>query len=262
MKRKILKIQLIMIGLIGLVILALLSGVTINISPRVSRQVNLPNLVPDAKALSCSFEQASCSWDPVVGATNYNVVITEVDSGSVIKNEQVASTNTKITFPVIQGKTYKCDVSATNSCGALSPTASQSLLCQVEGFATPAPTPTPPPQGAPPTPAPTPVPTPVPTPAPTPKPLACGFAPCDNTTAPCQAGLVCITANNGTKVCANPAYQSACQLSPNGTSCCTAPAVKPPPKQLPPAGTQELTFAIGIFSITLVILGLLGLLLL
>ncbi len=218
---------------------------------------------------SCSFQQASCTWSQVVGATNYNVVITEVDSGSVIKNEQLPVTTTTEVFPIISGKTYKCDVTAANSCGSLSPTASQSLLCQIEGFASPSPSATLPPQGAPsPTPTPTPAPLatvapiPVPTVAPAPVALACGYAPCDTVTAPCQAGLVCVTGNNGSKICANPNYQAACQATPDGPTCCTAPPAKPQPTQLPHAGTEELTFTVGIFSVTLVTLGALGMLLL
>lgn len=124
-------------------------------------KVNFPNCEGDV----CNFEQASCTFDAVSGAVTYSLKVTEVDSGSVIKSETLSSA-TKIIFPVTNGKTYKCDVAAVNSCGQTGATGTDSKLCVIEGqLPTPSPTPTP---------TLTPVPTATPTLTPTPTPVPSG----------------------------------------------------------------------------------------
>lgn len=172
-------------------------------------KVEYPNCVGN----QCQFDQASCSWDSISGAVTYSVKVTEVDTSKVVKSESVSSSTTRVTFPITNGNTYKCEITAVNSCGQSGGTGSDSLLCKTDGLfptntpAPPTPT-TPPPTGVPPTPA--------------PAALTCGTAGC-SATAPCQSGLVCITANNGTSYCAMSAFQSACKLTPNIVSCCQAP---------------------------------------
>jgi hypothetical protein len=216
---------------------------------------NLPQsqLVPSAKAISCSYNQASCSWDPTIGAVSYAVKVTEVESSNVVYNNQVQSSITRVVFNVTSGKTYKCDVTATNSCGSSGGTGTDSLLCAADGIPSFTPAPTSVASVA-----------PTPTPAPTQTPQACGYSPCvtDNN---CQAGLVCVAASSGGKYCSRPEFQQACASSPSVTSCCSAPvvtappAVVVPPPQLPHAGVQEQTATITIISLTLIALGLLGL---
>jgi hypothetical protein len=95
---------------------------------------------PSCEGSQCSFEQASCSWDGISGATSYAIKISQTESGEVVRNDTVASSTTKVVFSVVQNKTYECDVSAVNSCGT-GPAGIDSLLCAVQGVeATPTPT--------------------------------------------------------------------------------------------------------------------------
>lgn len=116
-------------------------------------QVEFPNCVGDI----CNFTQASCSWGSVAGATKYQLKITQVESGETVRDEQVEAAVTKVEFPVVQNKTYKCEVSAINSCGSTGAAGSHSLLCAVDALVS---TPTP----APPKPTSTLIPTSTPTP--------------------------------------------------------------------------------------------------
>ncbi len=74
---------------------------------------------------------------------------------------------------------------------------------------------------------------PSPTPTPTPKPLKCGETPCNDTSAPCEDGMICVQAANGSRYCSMPEYQDACRTSPSRTSCCTAPTPTPQPTYTP-----------------------------
>jgi hypothetical protein len=110
---------------------------------------------PGCTGTSCDLTQASCSWSTQADAASFNVTVTEVETGTIIKsNESETASTTKILFPITQGKTYKCDVVAVSACGGLAPATSDQLLCQVDALITPtvAPSPTP----IPPTPTPTP----------------------------------------------------------------------------------------------------------
>lgn len=110
---------------------------------------------PGCTGDSCDLTQASCSWSSQADAASFNVTITEVESGTILKNNESQSASTlKILFPITQGKTYKCDVVAVSACGGLAAATSDQLLCQVDALITPsvAPTATP----IPPTPTPTP----------------------------------------------------------------------------------------------------------
>ncbi len=182
--------------------------------------IDYPNCTGQTVGSTCDYVTASCSWSPVTTASTYTVKVTEVETGTVVKNnEQQNSSTTKITFPVNQGKTYKCDVFATNSCGTNGGVGTFSLLCKADALLT----------------TPTPVITTAPTTAPTPTPvtLACGFTPC-NVNAKCQTGLVCIITNNNQGYCAFPQYQTACKNSPSTASCCTPPAAPTTPPNSPP----------------------------
>ncbi len=89
---------------------------------------------PYCEGEECSFVQADCTWNPASGASGYTVVVTEVDTNTVVKNETATPDTTKTVFPVTQGKTYKCDVSAVNACGQVGVASSHQLLCEVDGL--------------------------------------------------------------------------------------------------------------------------------
>lgn len=197
---------------------------------------------------TCQFDKAGCTWESVSGVASYNVKVTEVETGVTIATESVKPPSVKTSFSVVQGRTYKCEVSAVSSCGTIGATNEDSLLCQVEGFVSPTPEPTPPP----------PTPTPTPTPVPTAPPVACGFSGC-STTVPCETGYICIETSVGQNYCARTEYQSQCYRAPGQAACCQAPQPKP---TLPPAGVLDSTLIIGGVGVGLTILGAAALLLL
>ncbi len=192
-------------------------------------QVEFPNCVGDV----CNFTEASCSWTSVAGATKYQLKISQVESGEVVRNEQIEAAVTRVQFAVTQNKTYKCEVSAINSCGATGPVGSHQLLCEVDAaVATPTPPPTPLPRSD------------------------CGF-PCASTNN-CKSGLVCAIGSNGQGYCSIPSAENECKSSPSISSCCNVltPTSAPTPKPtIPPVGTLETTAAYGAGALILVLLG-------
>jgi len=101
---------------------------------------------PGCTGDSCDLTQASCSWSTQADAASFNVTVTEVEAGTILKNnESQSASTTKILFAITQGKTYKCDVVAVSACGGLAAATSDQLLCQVDALITPsiAPTATP-----------------------------------------------------------------------------------------------------------------------
>lgn len=196
---------------------------------------------------TCQFDKAGCVWDSVSGATSYNVKVTEVETGAVIKSDSVTTTNTS--FPVVQGRTYKCEISAVSSCGTVGGSNEDTLLCEADAFLSPTPASTPPPPVV--------AVPPPPPPVLTPNPIACGFSGC-STSVPCQTGYICIEAAGG-NYCTISDYQGYCARNPSEAACCQAPGPKP---TLPPAGAIDSTLIIGGAGIGLVILGAAALLLL
>lgn len=93
--------------------------------------ITFPNCVDG----TCNYAQGSCSWSAVTGATGYNVIITAVSTNTQVLN-QLAYTSTTTTFPVTTSDTYRCDVSAVNSCGT-GTVGTSSLLCNTEFVASP-----------------------------------------------------------------------------------------------------------------------------
>jgi hypothetical protein len=156
---------------------------------------------PSCAGAQCSFVEADCTWDAVSGAANYSVKITEVETGTVVKNVTAGGSATSYTFPVTQGKTYRCETSAVNACGTSGPAGVGEAICEVDGTLDPVPSSTP-----------------TPTPTPSPSPVACGMS-C-TTSANCQTGYVCLKMPTGTGYCANPAYQQSCINNPSIDSCC------------------------------------------
>lgn len=100
---------------------------------------------PSCQGTQCNFTQASCSWAAVNGATSYNITITQVESGTVTSTTSVTAPTVTTTFSVVQGKTYRCDIAAVNSCGASGQVGSAQALCSVDGQVS-SPQPTAPPQ--------------------------------------------------------------------------------------------------------------------
>jgi hypothetical protein len=244
----------------------------------------LPETAPPP---ACQANISTCAWDAVDTAVSYHFKITRSASSesstttseaTIIKEGDIQSPGTSVTFVSEDNATYSCEVAATNVCGT-GDKASTTATCVVP-TSTPTPipttTPTPSPTLTPtvtptvtPTPTPTAVPTPTPTspPAPTatpvppqpsvaiptatpipPAPQTCGYSPCSETQQ-CSNGLVCIAANNGQHYCSKPEYQSACAMTPGYSACCTAP-VQPntPTPTLPSPGSaiETITIAGGI----------------
>lgn len=110
---------------------------------------------PGCNGQTCDLTQASCSWNSQADATSFNVTVTEVETGTIIKNnESVVASTTKVLFPITQGRTYKCDVVAVSSCGSTAAAASDQLLCEADAIID-TPTPTTPQQQSQPTATPT-----------------------------------------------------------------------------------------------------------
>lgn len=99
---------------------------------------------PGCEGDTCLFAQASCKWNVVADATSYNLVVTEVDTGNVVRNESIPSSTTKVVFPITQGNTYRCEVSATNACGSIGLSSTHELLCQADALIPTEPPPPPP----------------------------------------------------------------------------------------------------------------------
>lgn len=98
-------------------------------------EVSYPGCQGEEAGAQCSLENAKCKWNSQADAASYNVTITEVESGNVIKNnESVQSSSNNVLFPVTQGKTYKCDVVAVSSCGGLALAATDQLLCEADAI--------------------------------------------------------------------------------------------------------------------------------
>lgn len=208
--------------------------------------VEFPNCVGDI----CNFTQASCSWNSVAGATKYQLTITEVDTSTIIKNGEEEAAITRVVFPITQNRTYKCEVSAKNSCGASGQSGSHSLLCEVDA-AVVTPTPIPPTQA--------------------PVQNDCGFACASNEN--CKSGLTCAIGASGQGLCSIPSFSQTCQSSPSISSCCSAlptvpatPSAQPttsapttalqnPPPTIPPSGNFTGTILVGTSLMLILIIG-------
>ncbi len=83
---------------------------------------------------TASFTQASCSWSATSGAASYTYTITEVESNTQIQSQTIGSDQLDVVFPVTQGRTYRCDVFATNATGQSGGAGSHSLLCEAEAL--------------------------------------------------------------------------------------------------------------------------------
>jgi hypothetical protein len=100
---------------------------------------------PSCQGTQCDFTQASCSWAAVNGAVSYSITVTQVETGSVTSTTTVTAPTVTYSFPVTQGQTYRCDITAVNACGASGVAGSAQALCAVDGQVA-SPQPTQPPQ--------------------------------------------------------------------------------------------------------------------
>ncbi len=188
--------------------------------------VEFPNCTGDV----CNFTEASCTWGALAGATKYNVAITEAETNTNTKTEEVDASANRMTFPVNANKTYKCDVSAINSCGTSGVAGSHSLFCAVDALVEA-----------------TPIPTVIPK-------VACG-QPC-TTPDSCDTGLTCAIGTSGQGYCAVPAFENTCKTTPSVDACCNAPTAPPTvPPTIPPAGGIATTLAIGTGIILFIAVG-------
>jgi hypothetical protein len=79
-----------------------------------------------------------CKWEPLEGASGYEIEVVEKGSGDVVKKELASQTASQSAFPMIPGKAYECKVSPINACNAKGATVkSPEKVCTV-----PTPTPT------------------------------------------------------------------------------------------------------------------------
>ncbi len=96
---------------------------------------------PSCQGTQCNFAQASCSWAAVNGAVSYTITVTQVESGTVTTTTTVTAPTVTYAFPVQQGQTYQCSITAVNSCGTSGAAGSAQALCTVDGqVSSPAPT--------------------------------------------------------------------------------------------------------------------------
>lgn len=90
---------------------------------------------PGCNGTTCDLIQASCAWNAQADAASFNVTVTEVETGTLIKNnESQTAGTTKVIFPITQGRTYKCDVVAVSSCGGLAAAGTDQLLCEADAI--------------------------------------------------------------------------------------------------------------------------------
>jgi hypothetical protein len=83
-----------------------------------------------------------CEWDSLSGAQGYNVVVKEVDTGTIVQSINVSNDATESAFPMTPGEPYQCTVTPTNECGNGTPATSPQKICQ-QPTPTPTSTPTP-----------------------------------------------------------------------------------------------------------------------
>ena len=78
---------------------------------------------------ACFSTTASCEWDALEGAGSYNYKVTLASNSAVIKEGTVESNVTEVEFDIEKNVTYKCEISAVNSCGEGAPaTATQACV--------------------------------------------------------------------------------------------------------------------------------------
>lgn len=90
---------------------------------------------PDVEGDIVDYDFASCTWDSNPNAAEYFVKITEVDTDSVLFDQSVSSGTLKERFEIVDGNTYRCEVSAVNANGVAGIAGVDEQVCVVEGLA-------------------------------------------------------------------------------------------------------------------------------
>jgi hypothetical protein len=107
--------------------------------PVTNVRVNYPYI----NGTASDWNQASCTWDSNSNATLYNVKVTEVDTSTEVKSEQLNSSVSQELFAINDGKTYRCEVAAVNTAGVAGTPGSDEQVCESTALVeTPTPTPT------------------------------------------------------------------------------------------------------------------------
>ena len=121
-----------------LVMFLIFNKLTTSSVPLVNAQCALPTQVtgvvvtyPYCDNGTCSYTQGKCSWDTLSGATGYNVIVTNIGTSAQVLNLP-AYTSTSSAFPVATSATFRCDVTAINTCGVGAVVGTGSLLCNTE----------------------------------------------------------------------------------------------------------------------------------
>lgn len=83
--------------------------------------------------------EGRCKWDLLEGATGYDVVVTEKESGDTIKTISLPATASESAFLMKPNRTYTCSVTPINACGKGVKTVSPEKVCAP---LTPTPSPT------------------------------------------------------------------------------------------------------------------------
>ncbi len=195
---------------------------------------------------ACQANISTCSWDAVDTAVSYHYKITQIitdddaiptPGANIIKEGDIQSPGTSVTFVSEANATYTCEVAATNACGT-GEKASATATCAVP-TATPTPTPTttPIPSATPtssPTPTPTSTPTPTPVPSATPTPTKPPVIPTSTVVPPTPTTVV---------PTATPVPPTATAVVPTNT---VGPNTPTPTLPSPGSAVQTLTIAGGI----------------
>jgi LPXTG-motif cell wall-anchored protein len=80
---------------------------------------------------ACLVEFARCEWDPLPNTTQYNVAVTDANTGDIIKVDVINHPTTSFTFPAEPGKQYQCEVQAINDCGEGEPGVAVGDACPI-----------------------------------------------------------------------------------------------------------------------------------
>ncbi len=102
--------------------------------------VNYPNVNESGEA---NWLEANCSWDFNENAVTYLLKVTEVDTDTVIIDEEISSDIMLNEFPITSGNTYRCEVSAVNASGVAGVAGVDEQVCETEALAEPTTTPVP-----------------------------------------------------------------------------------------------------------------------
>jgi len=88
---------------------------------------------PYCEGENCSTIKASCTWNEVADADKYSIKITEVDSNSIKKEEELTKGTSSYVFDVVENNTYRCEVTAIAACGTKGGVGQHEFTCKIIG---------------------------------------------------------------------------------------------------------------------------------